>query len=170
MPSILRLLIRPFTILVAIAMPVAIGWPQTGGTGLPLPRFVSLRVAEVNMRTGPSVQHPVEWVYHRQYLPVEVIAEYGTWRKVRDWQATRGWIHKALLSGRRTLIITKAMRTVRREPESRSAAVAKAEEDVVGRILKCGQDSGWCRVEVGGHEGWLRRVDFWGVYPDETVE
>jgi len=170
MPSILRLLIYLFFVLAASAAPVAVAWSQTGTTGLPLPRFVNMRVAEVNMRTGPGVQYPVKWVYHRQYLPVEVIAEYGTWRKVRDWQATQGWIHQSLLSGRRTLIVTKAMRTVRQEPDSRSVAVAKVEPNVVGRVLKCGQDLGWCRIEVGRHEGWLRRVDFWGVYPDETID
>ncbi len=58
------------------------------GTGLPLPRFVSLRAQEVNLRTGPGVQYPVDWVYHRRHLPLEIIAEYGTWRKVRDWQGT----------------------------------------------------------------------------------
>ena len=78
---------------------------QARNSGLPLPRFVSLRADEVNMRTGPGVQYPVEWVYKRQGLPAEIIAEFGTWRKVRDWQGTQGWIHQSMLSGKRNFII-----------------------------------------------------------------
>ncbi len=163
-----------FKCLIAIALfafgPAAGATAQTQGSGLPLPRFVSLRAAEVNMRAGPGVQYPVEWVYHRQNLPMEVIAEYGTWRKVRDWQATQGWIHQSMLGGRRSFIVTEATRTVRRKPDARSAPMARAEAGAVGTILECLGSSGWCRVEIGGHKGWLRRVDFWGVYPTETVE
>ena len=71
-------------------------------TILPLPRFVSLRANQVRLRTGPGVQYPIEWVYQRQYLPVEIIAEYRTWRKIRDWQSTQGWVHQSMLSGNRT--------------------------------------------------------------------
>jgi len=161
-----------FLLLIAVA---SIGAPhpvsaQLKGTGLPLPRFVSLRADEVNMRAGPGVQYPVEWVYHRQYLPVEVIAEYGTWRKIRDWQGTQGWIHQSMLAGRRSLVVTGAVRTVRREASSDSAAAAKAEPGSVGRVLRCSSESSWCKVEIGGHEGWLRRVDFWGTYRREAVE
>src|SRR3990167_9515481 len=70
-------------------------------SGLPLPRFVSLRAEEVNMRAGPGVRYPVDWVYKRKNMPVEVIAEFGTWRKVRDIQGTQGWIHQSMLSSNR---------------------------------------------------------------------
>ena len=69
------------------------------GTGLALPRFVSLRADEVNLRTGPGVQYPVDWVYLRQHLPVQIIAEFDTWRKIRDWQGTQGWVHQSMVSG-----------------------------------------------------------------------
>lgn len=140
------------------------------GTGLPLPRFVSLRAGEVNLRTGPGVQYPVEWVYLRQKLPVEVIAEYLTWRKIRDWQGTQGWVHQSMVGGLRTVIITGNTRTVRREAKVESLPVASAEVGVIGQLLECPEDSGWCRVDVSGHKGWLRRVDFWGVHRDEKVE
>lgn len=143
---------------------------QTSGSGLPLPRFVSLRAAEVNMRTGPGVQYPVEWVYQRRSMPVEVIAEYGTWRKVRDWQGTQGWIHQSMLGGRRTVVVTGKVRTVRSRQNSNSAAVARVEPGVIGKLLECPQDGAWCRVEAAGREGWLRRVEFWGVYRTESLE
>jgi len=162
-----------FRVAVTVLAITFVPWPalaQTQGTGLPLPRFVSLRAGEVNMRTGPGVQYPVEWVYRRLQLPMEVIAEYGTWRKVRDWQGTQGWIHQSMLVGKRTFIITSSVRSIRRDADSNSAAEARAEAGSLGQILNCPKGEGWCRVEIGGHEGWLRRVDFWGAYQNELVE
>ena len=143
---------------------------QNKGSGLPLPRYVSLRATKVNMRTGPGVQYPVEWVYYRQFLPIEIIAEYGTWRRVRDWQGAQGWVHQNMLSGRRTFIVTNKVRTMRREPKTKSPGVAGLEPGVIGRIRLCLANSTWCQVEVEGREGWLRRVEFWGVYRHETFE
>jgi len=140
------------------------------GTGLPLPRFVSLRAGEVNLRTGPGVQYPVDWVYYRQHLPVEVIAEYGTWRKIRDWQGTQGWVHQSMVGARRTIVVTGDVRTLRARPDPKSGAVAQAEAGVVGRLVACPDLNGWCRVEAGGYEGWLRRVEFWGAHRDEVME
>ena len=158
-----------FILLIAtfFAIPAALA---TEGSGLPLPRFVSLRAGEVNLRTGPGVQYPVEWVYLRQKLPVEVIAEYLTWRKIRDWQGAQGWVHQSMVGGLRTIIITGNTRTLRREAKVESAPVALADVGVIGQILECPEDSGWCKVDIGGHKGWLRRVDFWGVHRDEKVE
>ena len=140
------------------------------GTGLPLPRFVSLRAGEVNLRTGPGIQYPVDWVYLRQNLPMEIIAEYGTWRKVRDWRGTQGWVHQSMVSGLRTLIITGNNRTVRRKADFQSPPVAILEAGVIGKLLSCPDLNGWCRVDVAGNKGWLRRVDFWGVLKNEVTE
>ncbi len=140
------------------------------GTGLPLPRFVSLRAQEVNLRTGPGVQYPVDWVYHRQHLPLEIIAEYGTWRKVRDWQGTQGWVHQSMVAAKRTFIVTGDTRAIRRKNDSKSAVVARIEAGVIGKLLACPDADGWCRVEAASFEGWLRRVEFWGVYKNEVME
>ena len=146
-------------------------WTQTPTTtGKPLPRFVSLRASEVNMRTGPGVRYPVDWVYQSKNLPVEVIAEFGTWRKVRDVQGAQGWIHQSMLSNRRMFVVIGQMRTIRKRDESKSPAIAKLESLVVGELKQCPEDTGWCKVSAGGHEGWLRRVEFWGVYPRETIK
>lgn len=149
-------------------VPSVLAAPQS--TGLPLPRFVSLRVDKARLRAGPGVHFPEEWVYVRQGLPLEIIAEYDTWRKVRDWQGTQGWMHNSLLSGRRTFIVVGATRTVRRKPDVKAAAVARTEAGVVGRLLECEDASQWCRVEVDGFEGWLRRIEMWGAYPNEAVK
>jgi len=143
---------------------------QTQNTGLPLPRFVSLRAAEVNLRTGPGVQYPVEWIFQRESLPVEIIKEYRTWRLVRDWEGTQGWMHQSMLSGKRTFLVTNKARTIRGNPEAKGKAIAIVEPGTVGEVLACPASSGWCQVRIKGLEGWLRRVDFWGTSRNEVFE
>jgi SH3-like domain-containing protein len=147
--------------------------PQRGpdappAAGSPLPRFVSLRSDEVNLRTGPGVRYPVDWVLQRRHMPVEVLAEFENWRKIRDWQGTEGWVHQSMLSGRRYAMVTGELRTIRRQPETNSPAVARLEAGVVAQLLECKDQ--WCRVDAGGFKGWLLRSEFWGVYANEAVK
>jgi SH3-like domain-containing protein len=137
-------------------------------TQLPLPRFVSLRSDEINMRTGPGGTYPVEWVYRRRGMPVEVIAEFDVWRKIRDWQGTVGWVHQSMLDGRRQALIVGEERILRREPAAGAPGVARLQPGVVARLLECTTD--WCRLEAQDFAGWLRRDEFWGVYPGEALK
>jgi SH3-like domain-containing protein len=172
-PAVARFLAARALVLLAAAPLCAQEAPTSGGpqaSGLPLPRFVSLRADEVNMRTGPGVRYPVDWVYKRKNMPVEVIAEFGTWRKVRDIQGTQGWIHQSMLSNNRWITITGQTRTLRRKPDAQAPAVARIEPGASALVLECPEEGGWCRVQASGHEGWLRRVEFWGLYPREQVK
>jgi len=134
-------------------------------TGLPIPRYVTLRAREVNVRTGPGVRYPIDWVFQRPNLPVEVVAEFDTWRKIRDFEGTEGWVHQSMLSGRRTVIVMQAVRLLRREPSEGAAPMARLEPGVIAWLEVC--RDGWCEVEVAGIDGWLRRGDIWGVRADE---
>ena len=97
-------------------------WSQAGrSTGLPLPRFVSLAADRVNVRFGPGKQYPVNWVFARKGLPVEIIAEFDTWRKIRDYDGEEGWIHSSLLSSRRTIMVTGEVRDAAADAEHRRA-------------------------------------------------
>jgi SH3-like domain-containing protein len=160
------ILVSPLTLVFSVSSSLGIG----KGTGLPLPRFVSLRADEVNLRTGPGVQYPVDWVYLRQNLPVQIIAEYDTWRKIRDWQGTQGWVHQSMLSGKRTFVITGKKRTIRRRSDSKSPPVAIIHLNAIGDISSCSDLKGWCKISANDNKGWLRRVDFWGVLKDEIIE
>ncbi|MBT3237212.1 MAG: hypothetical protein HOK06_05465 [Rhodospirillaceae bacterium] len=140
------------------------------GSGLPLPRYVSLRADQVNMRTGPGVQYPVDWVYQRSGLPVEIIAEYRTWRKIRDWQSTQGWVHQSMLAGKRMVIVTGKKRTLRRDPDAKSPTIAYMESGAIAELAECPTGGGWCRLEAGNTSGWLRKVEFWGAYKDEVLK
>lgn len=131
-----------------------------------LPRFATLRSAEVNVRTGPGVRYPVDWVLMRKNMPVEVTAEFETWRKIRDWQGTEGWVHQSNLNPRRGVIVIGEVRPIRRSAEVNAAALARAEPGTIGSLLEC--KPGWCRVEIGGHRGWVRADEIWGVGPNDT--
>jgi SH3-like domain-containing protein len=139
-------------------------------SGLPLPRFVSLRSDEVNLRTGPGVRYPVDWIYTRRDLPVEVIAEFEAWRKIRDWQGAEGWVHQSMLSARRMVVVTGPQRRLRADADEKSPSLALLEANVVGRLISCPRDKGYCRVDVGSLQGWLKRDEFWGVYAREFIE
>jgi SH3-like domain-containing protein len=137
---------------------------------LPLPRFVSLRNSEVNMRAGPGVRYPVDWVYLRRDLPVEIIAEFDIWRKIRDPDGAEGWVHKSMLSGRRMMMVKKDHVMLRRTADDTASAAAWLENGVIGKILQCPKESAFCRVEVEGDPGWLRRDEMWGVYRSDVIE
>jgi len=137
-------------------------------TKLPIPRFVSLRSGEVNLRTGPGTIYPVGWVFVRRGLPVQIISEFDVWRRIRDWQGTVGWVHQSMLDGRRTARVTGADRELRGEPADAASIVARLAPGVIGRLLEC--EAAWCRIDAEGYRGWLRRDEFWGTYPDEQVQ
>lgn len=136
---------------------------------LPLPRFASLDSGEINLRRGPGKDYEILWVYQRKGLPVEIIQEFDTWRRIRDRDGTVGWVQQNLLSGKRTALIIDEPRTIRVEPSGGARPVAILEPGVVARITEC-QDNNWCRLEVQRHRGWLRRDEFFGTYPDEAFE
>jgi len=138
----------------------------TNPSGLPIPRFVSLRSNEVNLRTGPGLTYPIDWIYKRDGMPVEVIEEFDTWRKIRDWQGTEGWVHQSMLDGKRDFLITGERRTMRLAPQEDARPAARLEPGVIGQLIEC--DPIWCRAEVQGYRGWLKREWFWGIYPSET--
>ena len=140
-----------------------------GASGLPLPRFVSIAGHEVNLRTGPGLQYPIDWVYRLKGLPLEIIAEYKTWRKVRDWEGAQGWVHQTMLSGKRAIIITNGPNPIHKNPDGASGVVARAETGVVGELIKCEARSPWCQVSTDGFAGWLRREHFWGIMDGESV-
>ena len=144
------------------------GQGRSGEGGLPVPRYVSLRSDDVNLRAGPGARYPVDWVFKRRNLPVEVVAEFEHWRRIRDWQGTEGWVHQSMLSARRYVMVAATMGELRRQPERAGEVVARAETGVLAQLIEC-RDI-WCRVDAAGHRGWVERKALWGVYPDETVK
>jgi SH3-like domain-containing protein len=140
-------------------------------TGLPLPRYASLKTDRVNLREGPSKDHATKWVFQRAGLPVEITAEFATWRKVRDSEGTEGWVLHTLLSGRRTGLVGPGKKdadyNVTGDSNANSAVVARLQAGVIVNIRRC--DGTWCLVFGPGYKGYMSQTDLWGVYPGEKV-
>ena len=140
-------------------------------TKLPLPRFATLKSDRVNVREGPSKDHRTRWVYRRPGLPVEIIAEFETWRRIRDHEGGEGWVLHSLLSGKRTAMVAgqkdAAWLPLRAQPLENAPLVAKLEPGVIGRIRSC--DARWCRIEGDNFDGWIAQATLWGVYPPEKL-
>lgn len=79
--------------------------PKGASTGLPLPRYASLRADAVNLRGGPGTRYPIQWVYRRRDLPVRIEREFDVWRLVEDSDGVKGWVHQATLVGTRSFVI-----------------------------------------------------------------
>jgi SH3-like domain-containing protein len=141
-------------------------------SGLPLPRFVSLKADKVNMHIGPAKTYEVKWLYQRAGLPVEVTAEFENWRRIRDADGAEGWVYHSLLSGRRTGLVTSKLKDelvpVYDKADVESAVVAKLEPGVVGSVKRCAD--GWCSISGRGFEGMIQQIRLWGVYPNEKVD
>jgi SH3-like domain-containing protein len=152
-----------------IAAEVASG----ASSGLPVPRFVSLKADRVNVRGGPTKDHDVAWIFTRSGLPVEVTAEFDNWRRIRDWEGAEGWVYHSLLSGRRTAMAMpppkdrSALLPLRQRADSAAPVVAKLEPGVVGAVRQC--TGGWCRFSGTGFDGWIEQVRLFGVYPNEKL-
>ncbi len=137
-------------------------------THLPLPRFVSMRSDTANARRGPSLDQRVDWEFVHRGLPLEITAEYGQWRRVRDADGAGGWVHSALLSGVRTALVQGTTPVpLRSGPSDQTAVRAMAEPGAVGRLRAC-RDA-WCEISADGVEGWLPRQAIWGVGAHEDM-
>ena len=134
-------------------------------TNLPLPRYVSLKAAEGNVRRGPSLTHRIDWVFQRRDMPLRISAEHGLWLRGVDRDGMCGGGHFSLLSGSRTVLIEQDMLTLRTRPETGAPVTAALEAGVIARLGKCGPE--WCRVTTGGYRGWAPKARLWGVAIDE---
>ncbi|WP_066711031.1 SH3 domain-containing protein [Celeribacter ethanolicus] len=166
-----RALIRVALLCLLVLSPVAgqADSPTRGPvTNLPLPRFVSLKSDKANARRGPSLSHRIDWVFVHRGYPLEVIAEYGHWRRVRDIEGATGWLHYSLISGVRTALVTEDSIDLFSRPDPTSRLAAQAEKNVILRLLEC--DVSWCKVSADGQKGWALKSGLWGVRPDEILE
>lgn len=150
--------------------------PNTGSvTKLPIPRFVSLKPSDTPMREGPSKEHRIKWVFKREGLPVEVIAEHEQWRRIRDSESTDGWVYHGRLSNRRTAIVRAsrgapagAEQRLFKDENENAGVVARLQPGVIANVERC--TANWCKVSVEGYAGFLKKDAIWGVYPDERLK
>jgi SH3-like domain-containing protein len=168
---------------------IAAGSAKLGGSGLPLPRFASLKSGNVNVRVGPGKENAILWNYVKSGLPVEIVLEFDTWRKIRDSEGVEGWVSQAMLSGRRTATvepqfakktgdITSIIEADAAQPEltvpmfakpdDKARRIALLEPGVNVEVITC--DAEWCSVTAGAYGGWIEKARIWGVYASETID
>ena len=175
----------PFRLVLLALLALGLAAPMAGAasrkgsdSGLPLPRFVSVKAKTANLRVGPGRDYRVDWILVRPGLPVEIVSEFDNWRRVRDAEGTQGWVFGSLLSGRRTAVVSPWARgpeavplVLHKAASPEAPPVARLEPGVIGEVMAC--DGEWCRFRPEGEgmrTGWLRQVELWGVYPDETID
>jgi SH3-like domain-containing protein len=162
------------TVAVTVATSVARAAGDGAGTssGLPVPRFVSLKPDKVNVRGGPTRNHEITWQYTRAGLPVEITAESDNWRRIRDWEGAEGWVYHSMLSGRRTAIVNAKEKDglvpLHAKGDSTAPVIANLQSGVVASVKQC--SGTWCRVAGAGFDGFIAQERLWGVYPSEKVE
>jgi SH3-like domain-containing protein len=137
-------------------------------TNLPIPRYVSLKTSEGNVRRGPSLSHKIDWVFLRRDMPLQITGEFGHWRRVQDRDGQGGWVHYSLLSGNRTVIVDRDLAALHVKPDPDAPVNAYAEAGVVAQLGECTAE--WCRISAGGQRGWIEKAALWGVEPDEIRE
>ena len=137
-------------------------------TNLPLPRYVTLKGTEGNARRGPSLTHRIDWTFTLSGMPLKITAEHENWRRVEDADGVGGWVHYALLSGTRSVLVTEDMAEFRSAPETDANVVLQAEYGVVARLLECQAE--WCRISADGTRGWVLKASIWGIERGEIIE
>ena len=133
------------------------------------PYWASIASGQAMTRTGPGKNYPGVWLYQRRDLPIRVVKQYENWRLIQDSDGAQGWMLVTLLSDRRTAIVKPGEpRQVRADASEGAKVRYLAEPGTVGRISKC--SDGWCHVEFGKREGYIRTSDIWGVSEGEVVD
>jgi SH3-like domain-containing protein len=156
------------------AAPTATGaWAGTDSTsGLPVPRFVSLKADRVAVRGGPDKDHDISWIYTRVGWPVEITAEFENWRRIRDADGSEGWVYHSLLSGKRTGAVQMKSKTdlapLYAKPDDKSTVTAQLQVGVLGTVKSC--TGTWCEISGDGFDGWIAQNELWGVYPNEKFD
>lgn len=159
-------LIALLIVLTCLSFPVLAADPMEG-TGLPVPRFATLKSDNAFVRTGPSMDYPIKWIYKRKDLPVEIVQEYDSWRKIKDPQGETGWVHKLLLSGKRTAIIESKQAVTAYEDDDMDRAIAQIEPGTIIHLEECNKLL--CRTDFSSYEGWVEKKSLWGVYDSEVL-
>ena len=162
-------------VVVAVSAPIAraAGEVPTGPvSGLPMPRFVSLKSDRVNVRGGPNKDQEVRWVYTRAGMPVEITAEFENWRRIRDWEGAEGWVYHSLLSGKRTAVVVPKLNAelvpLYESADTQSPVAARLQSGVLGALKSC--NGTWCLFSGKNFSGWIQQERLWGAYPNEKVE
>lgn len=133
-----------------------------------IPYYATIKASKANIRKGPSIKYPIEWVYQHRYWPVRVVATFENWRKVEDAYGEAGWIHENLLTSSRYVYISqKGIQNVYRLPVPTATVSLKVEQGVIAKLIQC--KNRWCKIKADDNEGWISSASLWGVDANEDI-
>ena len=128
----------------------------------PVPRWLSLKSDEVRARQGPGLDHRVLWVYEARGLPVQVIAETTEWRKICDPEGAVAWVHRSVVSSRRSLYNASAEEIPIHAGRSATSQVrARLSPHSLVSMDEC--EDGWCEVRIRRMRGWVQQRAVFGA-------
>lgn len=135
--------------------------------------YASLRRSEVNWRSGPGERYPIKWIYKEQGYPVKVLDTYDIWRQVQEADGSIGWVHKNMLSSRRTVLIQEEG-LLTDKPDLSAQTIAVIQPGTTAQVLRCPNDSRYCLLsflyEGKDVKGWFPRTYVWGIDPGEEID
>lgn len=134
----------------------------------PVPYWASITAGDALLRTGPGSNYPAVWRYRRVGLPVVVLQVHQSWRRVRDFEGTEGWMAAVLLSAERTAMVIGKTQVMHGAPHSTARISWRVAPGVIGFIRHC--SDGWCELNVGGKVGYIRMSGLWGVGPRDVID
>lgn len=134
-------------------------------SGLPIPRFASLKSDKIYVRAGPNINYPIKWVFLSSTEPVEIVAEFEQWRRIRDKYGDDGWVHQSMISGKRYIVVIGNSPQEMYSDMSGTKVVAKLMPEL-RCLLKKANDK-WCYIDCRGSKGWVMKEQIWGVYLKE---
>ena len=160
-------MIKTLTILIIFVYPKNYSFAEENFTGLKIPRFVSTKTDESNLRVGAGKKYPKILTYNKKNFPLEIIGEYHEWRNIKDFEGNVGWLHERLLKGNRYAIINPPY-------EEPTHILEKPEGKIIGKIGKrnivkvnrCLKN--WCYIMFEKNKGWITKNNLWGTYEDEV--
>ena len=162
-----------FTAIIALIMSISTAMAQAADSsesGLELPRMVSLRSDLINGRSGPDTKYPIEWIYKQKGMPVEIINEFGLWRQIQDWEGSKCWVHKSMLTGRRFVrVMNLGENNIYNNDDYNSKVIAKVEDGVIGEVKECKKGNDFCLIKFDSIEGWVPKNILFGIYKDENI-
>ena len=154
--------------LVLIYTPSAYTETLGNETGLKIPRFVSLKASNSNLRIGPSENYPIKLKYIVANTPIEIIDEYKDWRKINDYEGNEGWLHKSLIKGKRFAIVNTPYQEglqVLNKPKGKN--IGKIGKRNILEINTCLIN--WCKIKYKKNKGWVNKINLWGIYEKEII-
>ena len=137
-------------------------------TGLKIPRFVSLKSNNSNLRIGPSENYPIKLNYVIANTPVEIIDEYKNWRNIKDYEGNNGWVHKNLIKSKRFVIVDTPYEEglqVFNKPKGNN--IGKIGKRNILEVKTCLMN--WCKIKYRKNTGWVNKLNLWGVYEKEII-